>query len=91
MQFTLTYDNGQNSFTYEFMGDNIPESSIISALQDAIEVLVPNSILILPDLIDFVQMYDSAQPEEISEQDAAREKLYGEVDRIIEEMYGYAE
>lgn len=91
MQFTLTYDNGHNSFTYEFAGDNIPETSIISALQDAIEVLVPNAILVLPELTEFPQMYNSIRTEEMSEADAARDELYDEVDRIIEEMYGYAE
>jgi hypothetical protein len=81
MQFKLTYNNGVNSFNYEFSGANIPEENIINALQAAVETLFPQALFVIPDVIE-------SEPE-LSEEDQAREALYDEVDKIIEDMYGY--
>jgi hypothetical protein len=82
MNFKLSYDNGQNSFSYEFSGTNVPSENIVDALRSAIDTLFPEALFVIPDDIE---------PDELDEREETRNQLYDEVDKIIDHMYGYYE
>ena len=85
MQFKLSYDNGVNSFNYEFSGTNIPEENIIEAIRMSVDTLFPQALFVIPDMDDT----EVDQPGVIDEAEEMRFQLYDEVDTIIEQMYGY--
>lgn len=84
MQFTLSYDNGKNSFSYQFSGDQTPQENIIEAFRMAIDTLFPEALFVVPE--GEVHFED---PSDLTEAEEVRIQLYDEVDTIIDEMYGY--